>query len=104
MCLLGGGWVGRRCSRAARAEHRFLKLVRRTPHAEIIRIRMERAGRLLRETDLSLAEIADRAGFADANYLSVAFKKQMGVSPRAYRADIRTTGGKLEAVHPHTRR
>ncbi len=27
-------------------EHRFLKLVRRTPHAEIIRIRMERAGRL----------------------------------------------------------
>lgn len=75
-------------------EHRFLKLVRRTPHAEIIRIRMERAGRLLRETDLSLAEIAGRAGFADANYLSVAFKKQMGVSPRAYRADMRGTGGK----------
>jgi LacI family transcriptional regulator len=75
-------------------EHRFLKLVRRTPHAEIIRIRMERAGRLLRETDLSLAEISSRAGFADANYLSVAFKKQMGVSPRAYRTDMRTTAGK----------
>jgi LacI family transcriptional regulator len=75
-------------------EHRFLKLVRRTPHAEIIRIRMERAGRLLRETDLSLAEIASRAGFADANYLSVAFKKQMGVSPRAYRTDMRSTQGK----------
>jgi LacI family transcriptional regulator len=74
-------------------EHRFLKLVRRTPHAEITRIRMERAGRLLRETDLSLAEIASRAGFADANYLSVAFKKQMGVSPRAYRADMRRAGG-----------
>jgi len=66
-------------------EHRFQKLVRRTPHAEIIRIRMERASRLLRETDLSLSEISKRAGFADANYLSVAFKKQMGVSPRAYR-------------------
>jgi LacI family transcriptional regulator len=73
-------------------EHRFLKLVRRTPHAEIIRIRMERAGRLLRETDLSLAEIASRAGFADANYLSVAFKKQMGVSPRAYRAEMGGAG------------
>jgi LacI family transcriptional regulator len=78
-------------------EHRFLKLVRRTPHAEIIRIRMERAGRLLRETDLSLAEIASRAGFADANYLSVAFKKQMGVSPRSYRAEMRSTGGKAQA-------
>ena len=81
-------------------EHRFLKLVRRTPHAEIIRIRMERAGRLLRETDLSLAEIANRAGFADANYLSVAFKKQMGVGPRAYRAEMRASGAKSAAGHP----
>ena len=84
-------------------EHRFLKLVRRTPHAEIIRIRMERAGRLLRETDLSLAEIANRAGFADANYLSVAFKKQMGVSPRAYRADVQRAGGRPEAGQPRVR-
>lgn len=84
-------------------EHRFLKLVRRTPHAEIIRIRMERAARLLRETDLSLAEIANRAGFADANYLSVAFKKQMGVSPRAYRAEMRTPGAKPAAGRPRAR-
>lgn len=79
-------------------EHRFLKLVRRTPHAEIIRIRMERASRLLRETDLSLAEIASRAGFADANYLSIAFKKQTGVSPRAYRAEKRGPGGSGQAA------
>ena len=79
-------------------EHRFLKLVRRTPHAEIIRIRMERAGRLLRETDLSLAEIASRAGFADANYLSVAVKKQMGVSPRSYRAEMRGSSSKAQAA------
>jgi LacI family transcriptional regulator len=79
-------------------EHRFLKLVRRTPHAEIIRIRMERASRLLRETDLSLAEIASRAGFADANYLSIAFKKQTGVSPRAYRAEKRSPGGPVQVA------
>jgi LacI family transcriptional regulator, galactose operon repressor len=84
-------------------EHRFLKLVRRTPHAEIIRIRMERAGRLLRETDLSIAEIASRAGFADANYLSVAFKKQMGVAPRAYRAETRTSGAKSDVGRPRLR-
>lgn len=79
-------------------EHRFLKLVRRTPHAEIIRIRMERASRLLRETDLSLAEIASRAGFADANYLSIAFKKQTGVSPRTYRAEKRGPGSPVQAA------
>jgi LacI family transcriptional regulator len=83
-------------------EHRFLKLVRRTPHAEITRIRMERASRLLRETDLSLAEIASRAGFADANYLSVAFKKQTGASPRAYRAEMRSGIGRQ--VSPSARR
>jgi LacI family transcriptional regulator len=66
-------------------EHRFQKLVRRTPHAEIIRIRMERACRLLRETDLSLAEITSRSGFANPDYFSVAFKNYMQMTPRAYR-------------------
>lgn len=72
-------------------EHRFQKLVQRTPHAEIIRIRMERACRLLRETELSLSEIAKRTGFAHADYLSVAFKKQVGVSPRTYRNEHRAS-------------
>lgn len=84
-------------------EHRFQKLVRRTPHAEIIRIRMERADRLLRETELSLAEIAKRAGFADANYLSVAFKKYTGIAPRDYRKEHRTSAVP-EAVRPRVRR
>jgi LacI family transcriptional regulator len=72
-------------------EHRFAKLVGRTPHAEIVRIRMERASQLLRETKLSLAEIASRAGFTDANYLSVAFKKYTGVSPRRYRSKVQVS-------------
>jgi LacI family transcriptional regulator len=72
-------------------EHRFKKLVRRSPHEEIVRIRMERACRLLRETDLPLSEIADRAGFAHADYLSVSFKKRMGVTPRAYRRETRVS-------------
>lgn len=66
-------------------EHRFQKLVRRTPHAEIVRIRMDRACRLLRETNLSLSEITNRSGFANPDYFSVAFKKYMGMTPRSYR-------------------
>lgn len=66
-------------------EHRFKKLVKRSPHDEIVRIRMERAQRLLRETELPLRVIAERSGFTHADYLSASFKKYVGVSPRAYR-------------------
>lgn len=72
-------------------EHRFQKLIGRTPHAEIMRIRIERTSRLLRETDLTLAEIARRTGFPHAEYLSVAFKRQTGQTPRGYRRDSRTS-------------
>jgi transcriptional regulator GlxA family with amidase domain len=71
-------------------EHRFQKVLRRTPHAEITRIRMERAARLLRETDLPLADIAQRAGFASAIYLSKAFKNYSGTAPRTFRTDGRS--------------
>lgn len=37
-------------------------------------------------TDLPLSEIAERAGFAHVEYLSVVFKKQFGVPPSRYRA------------------
>jgi LacI family transcriptional regulator len=70
-------------------EHRFQKLVKRTPHAEIIRIRMERACRLLRETDLSLADISRRSGFSDPDYFSVAFKSYMQTTPRNFRKSSR---------------
>jgi LacI family transcriptional regulator len=72
-------------------EHRFRKLVRRSPHDEITRIRMDRVCRLLRETDLPLATIATRAGYAHADYLSAAFKKYMGATPRAYRRQTRVS-------------
>jgi AraC-like DNA-binding protein len=50
---------------------------------------MERACRLLRETDLSLAEISRRSGFADPDYFSVAFKSNMRITPRNFRKDSR---------------
>ncbi|MEZ6072454.1 MAG: DNA-binding transcriptional regulator [Pirellulales bacterium] len=75
-------------------EYRFQKLVSRTPHEEIVRIRMQRICRLLQKTDLSLAAIAQRTGYADTNYLSVAFKKETGVSPHAYRKQTRVSAAR----------
>jgi LacI family transcriptional regulator len=75
-------------------ESRFLKHLHRTPHEEIERIRIERAKRLLCETDLQLRTIARRAGFSSEYYLSVAFKRVVGRPPSEYRRAIRKPTGK----------
>lgn len=66
-------------------ESRFRKILGRTPHEEITRVKMQRVRQLLSETDLSLSAIARRTGFQHDEYLSVAFKKAVGVSPRQFR-------------------
>ena len=66
-------------------EHRFRKVLGKTPHEEIISARIKRVKQLLLETDLTLNSIADRAGFKHTEYLSVAFKREVGISPSQYR-------------------
>ena len=48
--------------------------------------RMERAKKLLRETDKSSGEIAQEVGYKDPHYFSYVFKKNLGCSPREYRS------------------
>lgn len=67
-------------------ESRFLKIVGRTPHKEIVRIKMNRVKHLLTETGLTLTAIAAQTGFQHEEYLSAAFKKQFGVPPSRYRS------------------
>jgi len=66
-------------------ETRFRKILGRTPHQEITHLRIERVKQLLRASDLSLAEIASRAGFKHDEYMTVAFKKQVGMPPSKFR-------------------
>jgi LacI family transcriptional regulator len=49
--------------------------------------------RLLSETDLPLAAIADRTGFAHVEYLSVAFKRNVGLTASDFRAGNHSVGG-----------
>ena len=56
--------------------------------AFIRNIRLERSMELLKNSDSSIADIAHRVGFEDANYFSRCFKKQFGVSP----SDINRAG------------
>jgi len=74
-------------------ESRFQQIVGRTPHQEILRVRLARVQQLLSDTDLSLSEIAARTGFEHPEYLSVAFKRELGVSPSAYRREHQSVAG-----------
>ena len=72
-----------------RLESQFRRLFKRTPHEEILRVQVERAKHLLRQTDLPLPEVAERAGFKHGEYLSVVFKRLTGLPPSQYRAQHR---------------
>jgi LacI family transcriptional regulator len=67
-------------------ESRFKRLLGRTPHEEILRVRLNRVKQLLIETDLPLEQIAERAGFPHVEYLSVAFRREVGTPPSQFRA------------------
>ena len=66
-------------------EARFKKLLGRTPHEEILRVQLNWVKQLLSETNLTLEAIAERTGFAHAEYLSVVFKREEGISASRYR-------------------
>lgn len=70
-------------------EIRFKKLLGRTPLAEIHAVRLERIQQLLRDTELPLADIAEKSGIATVNHLCAFFKKHQGESPGQYRAHAR---------------
>jgi LacI family transcriptional regulator len=68
-------------------EARFRKAIGRTPHEEILRVKIARVKQLLVGTSLTLPAIAQRTGFPHAEYLSVAFKREVGQSPRDFRVN-----------------
>ena len=48
--------------------------------------RLEESMRLLRQTDMSVEEIAQNVGFSNIKYFYVLFKKLTGITPATYRA------------------
>lgn len=56
-----------------------------TPHAYVMRRRVERAMELLRATDMPIVELALATGFSSQSHLTSAFRRAVGVSPARYR-------------------
>lgn len=67
-------------------ESRFHKALGRTPHEEIINVKVQRAKQMLVETTLTIPLIAENTGFKHTEYFSVVFKKKAGMSPSVYRS------------------
>ncbi len=71
---------------------RFKHAVGKTPVTFLQEIRINIARDLLKTSNLSLSEIADKVGYQDAGYFSQLFKKSLATSPNEYRKTVR---GKL---------
>lgn len=77
------------CALIQRSEAHFSRSFKRTfgtsPHAYLVRHRLQRAAEYMLQTDASLSEIALRCGFADQAHLCKLFRKEVGSTPGAWR-------------------
>jgi AraC family transcriptional regulator len=75
---------------ASHFARRFKEATGVPPHQYVIARRVDRAQQILqRDGDLSLAEIASRAGFSDQSQFSHHFKRIVGVTPGHFRRSAR---------------
>jgi LacI family transcriptional regulator len=64
---------------------KFIRILGRSVHQEIKRVRSERIANMLRKTDMPISQIATKLGYFSANHLSRYFKQAAGMTPLAYR-------------------
>jgi LacI family transcriptional regulator len=85
------------CSRSS-LEMKFDRILGRSVHDEIIRVRIRRACILLAETHLTLDHISTACGFATASHFSRVFKSLMETTPGDYRMGV--AKHRLPATYP----
>lgn len=74
------------CSRATLDMH-FMRTLGKTLHDELLSFRLERSKNLLRETQLSYADVAMQSGFTSLQYMYSVYRREMGCTPVEYRKE-----------------
>lgn len=74
---------------------RFKNATGISPSQYLRSLRIESAKELLRNSNLSIAEVAAKAGYTDTSRFAYYFRNETSLSPRAYRVTVR---GKLFSV------
>ncbi len=64
---------------------RFRESTGQSPHEYLVNLRISRSKLLLRESRMSIAEIAGEVGYAYDTSFAAVFRSKVGVSPRQYR-------------------
>ena len=75
-------------------ERRFHSCLNRAPKEEILRVQIDRAKSLLAQTNLSVAAVGKRVGFAAPQYFATVFRQSVGATPRQYRHSRRIAEGR----------
>ena len=57
----------------------------------VLKVRMEKACKLLQDESIKIQDVGESVGFQDNNYFSKAFKNYYNISPSEYRRDYLTT-------------
>ncbi|WP_187436723.1 helix-turn-helix domain-containing protein [Bradyrhizobium rifense] len=78
---------------AAHFSRSFKQVIGESPHAYVVRRRLERACQLMITGSASLREIAQSVGFSDQAHLSRLFRQAFGQSPARWRHDLENRGG-----------
>jgi len=76
----------------------FRQTFGRTPMKHVRAVRLDRAKRLMRQTDLSLSEIALECGFSDQAHFTRRFRAATAAAPRSWRRGVDRTG--LHSLDP----
>lgn len=73
-------------------ERKFRALIGRGPGAELLRVRIDHARELLGSTEIPVRQVARDCGFAVARHFSLAFRRETGLRPTAFRRQTRARG------------
>ncbi|MCM1045512.1 MAG: AraC family transcriptional regulator [Candidatus Gastranaerophilales bacterium] len=65
----------------------FAKYIGQTPNVYLTQYRLDKSMILLKNTDMTITEIAGAVGFSGSSYYAEAFRKWCGKSPSEYRKD-----------------
>ncbi|TVR47634.1 MAG: helix-turn-helix domain-containing protein [Puniceicoccaceae bacterium] len=85
---------------APRLSHLFREQVGQSPQRFAEQMRMAQAGLLLRDTTLTIAQVADQCGYGDPLYFSRRFRRRMKESPSRFR---RRLAGGFQGDQPEAR-
>ncbi|WP_323814370.1 GlxA family transcriptional regulator [Cellvibrio sp. NN19] len=82
--------VANRFSMSVRTlNRRFKNALGQTPLDYLQEIRINIAKDLLKTSNLSISEVADKVGYQDTGYFNALFKKKLATTPNAYRETVR---------------